>query len=63
MKVSRIAGWLAVVALAIMPLAACSLVTAQSCVSWVGYDTPQDAFDDARVVLVGESMGSTGTVS
>lgn len=43
-------------------LTAC--VTEQTCVSWVDYETPQDAFDDANLVVVGtaEPTGATRDV-
>lgn len=38
--------------------------TEQTCVSWVDFETPQEAFDDARLVVVGtaEPTGATRNV-
>jgi len=36
-------------------------VTSETCVSWVDFETPQDAYDDARLVVRGEVGAITGT--
>jgi hypothetical protein len=36
-------------------------VTQQACVSWVDFETPQDAFDDAELVVVGTALPTGDT--
>lgn len=62
----RCAGAAAALASAVM-LASCSaggggFPRAEACVSWVDFQTPQDAYDDADVVLVGQSSPADGSV-
>lgn len=48
----------AIVAGLLLPLAACSTTT--TCVDWVSYATPQDAYDDADLVVLGTPGPVTG---
>lgn len=58
----RRTGVLLLVAGAVVGLTSCA--TPQTCVSWVDYETPQDAFDDAALVVRGtlEPTGATRDV-
>ena len=37
-------------------------VTGQACASWAGYETPQDMYNEAELVLVGEVLERDGEV-